>query len=176
MSRRDLSSTIDYAIDNERRKNSRSSINPAAVFDEVSRILPADSTPKALIFITDQQSTLNVDDLKNNAKKQKLEDDNLVEIFAVAVGTNSKEEPAALASTPDNVFSVSEYSNLPRISEEFVRRLGICKNIFEICNLRYLVGVHFDTKVTFTCINIIFNFAYISFKIVDTYSYETRHS
>uniref|UniRef100_K1R289 Collagen alpha-3(VI) chain n=1 Tax=Magallana gigas TaxID=29159 RepID=K1R289_MAGGI len=125
LSRRDLISTFDYAIDKEKISVGNRNVNAASVFDEVARILPAgNDTPKALIFFTDQQST-DIANLAANVMKKKLEDEQLVEIFSVAVGTNSKDEPAALASTPDNVFSVSEYSSLPRISEEFVQRLGI---------------------------------------------------
>lgn len=139
MSRRDLISTFDYAIDKEKISVGNRNVNAASVFDEVARILPAgNDTPKALIFFTDQQST-DIANLAANVMKKKLEDEQLVEIFSVAVGTNSKDEPAALASTPDNVFSVSEYSSLPRISEEFVQRLGICK--FSIYLREYFVRV-----------------------------------
>lgn len=116
-------------MDKQWQSTGMTSINAATVFDEVSKILPRDDTPKALIFLTDQQSTVNVESLQDNPRKRELEDVNLVEIFSVAVGTNSKDEPAALASSPDNVLSISEYSNLPRISEELVRRLGICEFI-----------------------------------------------
>ncbi|KAK3599021.1 hypothetical protein CHS0354_012500 [Potamilus streckersoni] len=76
--------------------------------------------PKALIFVTDSVSTENAELIQFERFRVEAEQ---VNVFSVGIGLNSKEELENLATAPENVLTVSSYSELPSTIDDLKRKI-----------------------------------------------------
>ncbi|KAL3854733.1 hypothetical protein ACJMK2_013983 [Sinanodonta woodiana] len=76
--------------------------------------------PKALIFVTDSASTENEELIPFERFRVESEQ---VNVFSIGIGLSGKEELESLATAPENVLTVSRYSELPSTIDDLKRKI-----------------------------------------------------